>query len=168
MTTPAVAPEIVETAKVFKSRIDSLQYVMRNGKYIPFIKNKYVTTVPDEITELEEEIIKHKNPLLYIDPEEATIIAPLEPLQAMESRLRAKIMAELASSETKNTPENTAGETEQKPSLKGIANSETVKLGSADSSSDASGTQVGNVNQPQLQPQLTTSVAAKLDSLRVK
>lgn len=60
---------------VFKSRIESCQYVFQNGKSAVFSEGRFLTDVPQEIAELmgevgEEGNTKSRHPFIWIDPDE--------------------------------------------------------------------------------------------------
>jgi len=95
-------------ARVFKSQVQSIKYIFKNGKEAPFVFGKYYTDNATEIAELEQEIALG-HPQIFIDSEEKEVdTEKMDPL----SRLREKIIAEYLEEQAKQLdPSNDFGNT---------------------------------------------------------
>ena len=112
--------------KVFKVSLPSVNYVFRNGKPASFVGGKYLTDIPDEIAELEDEISKG-HPLIFVDPNELEMDEKyLDPMVG----LREKIIAEFLENQAKaNDPTNDMGTSTQGSVIP--ANSQDVAVAAA-------------------------------------
>jgi len=82
--------------KVFKSTFPSITYIMQNGKPAIFVAGVFRTAVQREIDELEAEIAAG-HPHIFVDPNEKEVeSAMLDPMVALETRIREKVLAEIA------------------------------------------------------------------------
>jgi hypothetical protein len=97
MTTDTTKPESPEILHLFHSTLENCQYVFKDGQTAVFKGNRYATSKPQYIKELQEEVAL-KHPMITIDPNKKTITyEELLPDYELKQRLRAEIMAELAS-----------------------------------------------------------------------
>lgn len=112
--------------RVFKTTMSSNKFIFKSGKTAGFVNGRYMTSNPQEIKELEEEILEHQNPYFYIDKNEKEITSEqaADPMAA----LRAKIIADyLATQQGKEpvVPQKDFGSTQTAPvipvSSKGVA-----------------------------------------------
>jgi len=79
--------------ELFKSRVSSMQYVFKDGKYAHFVDFKFYTNHPEHVAELKKEIgIGH--PHIYQTAGEEKIIKDTDPMAGLKERLRAEIIAE--------------------------------------------------------------------------
>lgn len=112
--------------KVFKSTIESIRYIFKDGKHAAFVAGKYVTEIENEIKELMDEIKnegrdKSSHPHLYVDPTEKEIDteAP-SPIDV----IKAKAVADYIASQADSNKD--LGNTGTKPVLAGIGTTKTI------------------------------------------
>lgn len=118
--------------KVFKNRIPNSNYITKAGKQLSFVNGTHTTDNEVDVQELEAEI-KSGNPHIYVDENEKEVDSEAAtPIQQLEQKMRAKILAEMAAATDKN---NDRGNTEFTGKLEGISNSTTVAEGMAGSDS---------------------------------
>lgn len=99
--------------KVFKARIPSVNYIFKNGKPAIFIAGRFLTDIPAEIKELEEEIALG-HPHIYVDDNEETVEAA-DPGELMMG-LREKFFKEFQEAHQRAlNPDNDMGSTDQVP-----------------------------------------------------
>ena len=94
--------------RLYKSRIPSCKYGFKNGKEANFINHEYLTDIPGEIQELDEEIALG-HPTLYIDAARKEIdVDGRDPIE----EIKAKAIAEyIASQKAAMNPANDRGKT---------------------------------------------------------
>lgn len=132
MTAETTAPEKV-FKRLFKSTIPSQKFIFPNGKEAIFINGRFLTDVEEEIEILNKEV-KQGNPHIYIDDKEKEVDVAANPLAEIESKLREKILAEIAAKEKEATnPANDMGTTTE--GKLNVANSATVAAAAAGSAS---------------------------------
>jgi hypothetical protein len=99
----------VET--LFKSHVNSLKYVFKDGTVANFIAGKYYTSVKKHVEELKAEVAGNPTWEIYIDSKESTIdTAAVDPLSRLRAELEVKIRKEMAA---QINPQNDFGKVEQ-------------------------------------------------------
>lgn len=128
--------------KVFKSKIQSCNYVFKSGKQASFIAGKYLTDIDTEIEELEAEI-KSGHPHIFIDANEKEVdTEKLDPLE----EIKRKAIAEYLEAQKKAVdPSNDMGSTDQSGKLEGIANSSSGAQLATNSNGAGVGARLANV-----------------------
>lgn len=79
--------------ELFWSRIYSMQYVFKDGKYAHFVDYKFYTNHPEHVAELKKEI-NFGHPHLYQKAGEERVLKDTDPLAGLKERIRAEIIAE--------------------------------------------------------------------------
>lgn len=108
--------------KLFKCHLPFCKYIFVQGKEANFLNHKFSTGVQSEIDELTREV-QLGHPHIYIDalePEFDTAI--VDPMAALEAKIRAKIAAEDLALRGGDTGESNS----ESGKLSGIATSATV------------------------------------------
>jgi hypothetical protein len=89
-----------------------MNYIFKNGKPATFVSGRFITDIPSEIAELDEEVAA-KHPFIFIDPAEKEIDSEkLDPMAGLRERIIAEYLARQA--EVTN-PTNDMGSTKQEP-----------------------------------------------------
>ena len=84
--------------KLYKCSVKSCSYIFKNGKAGYFIHGRYVTSLPNEIEELESEVsLGHPN--IYIDIKELEVDTEADPLAGIKAKLRQEILDEIRATE---------------------------------------------------------------------
>lgn len=81
--------------KLYKCTLQSCQYVFRSGHVAKFAHGRYATEVPEEIAELDHEVLL-KHPNIFIDPMEEVVDTDYDPRAEMKKKMREEILAEIA------------------------------------------------------------------------
>lgn len=103
-----IAP--TDVLKVFKSTVLSSRYVTPSGKVCSFIGGKFYTK-DKEIADFLTNEIARGNPHLFIDKNEAEIVAEdRDPMVALTKKVRAQILAEMAAAQNKEFGKTEKGE----------------------------------------------------------
>ena len=132
------------TLTLFKSHSPAIGYVFRSGRTIHFVNGEFATSNKKEIEELTEEC-ENGHPCFYIDATATTIDSEtLDPLASLKAKIREEERAKLLAGENRDM-----GETKFSGKLEGIANSNTIRGLTADSTStptsETAGVKVGAV-----------------------
>ena len=94
--------------KKFKCRIPNTNFVLSNGKNIPFTGGVYITDDPVDISELMREIVyegsdKSKHPHLYVDLEDAAVDTTMEDeINAAMFKAKQEVLAKYGDQMAKN------------------------------------------------------------------
>ena len=123
----AAVAEVVNLAKKFKSRMGAIVYIMKNGKPANFVEGEFVTSVPSEIAELDDEVA-NGHPIIYIDGGDSAVVVAEDPMAGLKANMRAQILAEIAA-----TPEVVT-----LPTANSLASLDSLKVGNITSSSSQS------------------------------
>ncbi len=101
---------------VFCSTIPYVKAIRGDGKEIPFREGVYRTDDQRDIDFLNG-MIRDGHPHIHLPPEEERVIESemLNPLVALEARMREKIMRELEAAQASGDPTRELGETKQEP-----------------------------------------------------
>lgn len=83
---------ISKSVEVFYSLMPSMQMVLRDGTYIAFVSNKFLTDKEEVATELKAEIAKGMRAIYQKG--DGKEVVELDPLSGLKERLRAEIIAE--------------------------------------------------------------------------
>lgn len=153
---------------VFKNRIPNSNFVTAKGKQINFVGGRYETGIPDEVKELEAEVMSG-NPHIYIDENDQVVDteAPT-PLQLLEKKIREQVLADIAAETAAATDKsNDRGETKFTGKLEGIANSSTVAEGAAGSDSNTADAAAAEATAVMV-PMGAADIGAKLAALKTK
>ena len=138
----AAANNTKQLARVFRSNVQSVKYVFKNGKVAAFMQGKYTTDIKYEIDELDEEIAAG-HPNFSANKEE--VVELIEPMEVLRSRFIAEYIANQKSA-TSGT--NDAGNSEFVKL--NVATSDTVKAGMAGSDGSGQGTAPAATGPPSL------------------
>lgn len=118
---------------VFFNTIPNCRYTFKDGTDANFLGGKYLTDNEVQIRELSREVA-NGHPHIYTKAdhltEDTTIV---DPMVAIREKVRAELLAEMAASTDKTTDR---GSYEVSGKLEGIANTDTIAAGAADSSSN--------------------------------
>ncbi len=99
---------------LFKSRMGSMSYILKDGASAVFIRGEYKTDVPSQIAELAKEV-DDGHPMIYIDANEVTVSPDRDdPIATLRKRIaqeeRARILEEMAAA---TNPARDMGTSEQ-------------------------------------------------------
>lgn len=130
---------VEETVKrVFKSTMQSCNYLMPNGKALVFIFGKFVTDVKEEIEHLEKEI-SLGHPHIFIDKNEVTTTDSAtsnEMIAGLRERIKQELLAEMEKSTdasndmgvTKQEPVKPASSADVAPAASGGTGAQTISI----------------------------------------
>lgn len=94
--------------KKFKCSIPNTNFVLSNGKNIPFSGGVYITDDPVDIAELMREIVyegagRSKHPHIYVDVEDASVDTTLDDeIAAAQLKAKQEVLAKHGTDITKN------------------------------------------------------------------
>ena len=109
-------------------------FITSKGKTLHFVNGEHLTDVDTDIEELKAEIASG-HPHLYIDKDRETVdMNAKSAYDMLKDTLREEILREMEAAKAAAAT-NDFGETEAKPTLQGIANSNTVTEAMSGSSS---------------------------------
>lgn len=153
---PDVNNEQPVMLSIFKSRLSSVQHVLKDGSVAAFFRRQphesaghFLTADPDKIAELTE-LVRKGHQHIYIDPEEKEVSEKLsDPAVAREQAIRdderARVIAELGdpnqpralstlvAADINLVPKKDLGSTDMATKLAGIGNSTTIASGAVES-----------------------------------
>ena len=111
----AAAANSASMHRVYKSHMDT-SYIFKDGSIAIFRGKRYLTDNTVEIAELDYEILKKKNPYLWIDPAEQEADPTLEdPMEKMKATLFAEWAANLERSLNPKQDAGTYSQGQMKP-----------------------------------------------------
>lgn len=92
-------PDAIEYHQYF-CNLKAFKMILANGTILRFTEHRYITCNPDAIEYLDSEVSRQRSlgrpPRIFTKPGEETIMSDeLDPMSAMEKRIRAKVYAEL-------------------------------------------------------------------------
>jgi hypothetical protein len=79
--------------ELFWSRISSMQYVFKDGKYAHFVDFKFYTNHPEHVAELKKEV-GYGHPHIYQKAGAEKVLKDTDPLAGLKEKIRAEIIAE--------------------------------------------------------------------------
>lgn len=112
--------EEVVVLNVYKSRVNSIKYLFKDGTEAAFVNGVYRTQDPAKIAELDTELANNRHPILYIDSAEKTVQSDMvDPMAVLRQRIIDEYLASQAAAidptrdmgsteETKLNPASTA------------------------------------------------------------
>lgn len=105
------------TLKLYKSSLQSCQYILKSGRYVYFKDGRHATDDSEVIAELDE-AIKLKHPHIFVSAGEAEITAKKygDPLAEIKEKAIAEYLAE-------QSKKKDFGNSDQKPSGMGTTES---------------------------------------------
>lgn len=139
-TQVAATPNLKQRFAIRLPNCAAGKFIFKNGKTAAFVGGEFLTNVPSEIAELEEEIAAG-HPHIFRDPDNMVVDSTTQdPMASIKAKIIREYEAEQAARHRKDSDKGTSGlPAELASRVAGIATSASISSVSADSSSGTAG-----------------------------